>query len=127
MKKSRPGDDVRHVYDCESWDDATKLSDDVILGSFRRKMKEARQEQGLTQKGLADAAEVSVDTIKLYEKKDANVGPRLETAYRIASALNMPLSALLPTCRESMSADTDLLEEIKKLISEHENKRKKGD
>ena len=34
------------------------------------KIKTARKEKGLTQKGLAELLEVSVDTIKKYERGD---------------------------------------------------------
>ena len=49
------------------------------------KIKTARKEKGLTQKGLAELLEVSVDTIKKYERGDRT--PRPETLKQLEETL----------------------------------------
>jgi transcriptional regulator with XRE-family HTH domain len=57
-------------------------------------LKELRRERGLTQKQLAERAEVSQQFISRIESNRVNVGPK--TARRLASALEMdPLELIL--------------------------------
>lgn len=63
-------------------------------------MKEERKKQGLKQEDLADLAKVSMDTIKRYES--GSKGMRLDVAYDIACALNVPLQSMLPQSRNDV-------------------------
>ena len=67
---------------------------------FARRMKEERKKQGLKQEDLADLANVSMDTIKRYES--SSKGMRLDVAYDIACALNVPLQSMLPQSRSDV-------------------------
>ncbi|WP_326549274.1 helix-turn-helix domain-containing protein [Micromonospora sp. NBC_01813] len=53
-----------------------------------------RIKRGLTQEGLAEAAEVSVDTIRKLESNGRN-SARLSTLHQIARALSVPTTALV--------------------------------
>ena len=64
---------------------------------FARRMKEERKKQGLKQEDLADLAKISTDTVKRYE--GGSKGMRLDMAYDIACALNVPLQSMLPQSR----------------------------
>lgn len=78
---------------------------------FSRRIKEERNKQGFTQQELADCAQVSLDTIKRYES--GCKGMRLDVAFDIANALDIPLQYLLP----SKGNDAErILHEVKALI-----------
>ena len=82
-------------------------------------MKEERKKQGLNQEDLADLANVSMDTVKRYES--GSKGMRLDVAYDIACALNVPLQSMLPQSRSDVeqtlhdleSAIPSILERVK--------------
>lgn len=57
------------------------------------KIKTARKEKELTQKGLAELLEVSVDTIKKYERGDRT--PRPETLKQLEEILGVKLFELV--------------------------------
>ena len=57
------------------------------------KIKTARKEKGLTQKGLAELLEVYVDTIKKYERGDRT--PRPETLKQLEEILGVKLFELI--------------------------------
>lgn len=67
------------------------------LSLFAKNLKQARTDNSLTQAALADAIEVSVQTISAYEKA-GEIGkgknPTLENAIKIARALNVSLDWL---------------------------------
>ena len=56
-------------------------------------IRSARQEQGWTQASLAERAELSVNYVARLERGE--LGPSLFVASRLASALGMPLEALV--------------------------------
>jgi transcriptional regulator with XRE-family HTH domain len=65
------------------------------LGDFmnmNEKLKQLRKTQGLTQKELADKADVSREAIVKYERGERQ--PPLDIAQRLAVALDVPLSDL---------------------------------
>ena len=59
------------------------------------RVREARKRRGFTQDDLARAAGVSKSLIRKLEQHDIN-DTRLETAHKIATALGVPTSALVP-------------------------------
>lgn len=67
---------------------------DAIYAEFGRRLKKERRKQKITQESLAEAIDVSVETIKRVEKGESI---RLDIAYRAALALRVPLASLLPT------------------------------
>ena len=60
-----------------------------------KKLRQLREEQKLTQLYLATAVEVTTETISRWENKPAP-SVKLENAQRLAEALQVPLTALLP-------------------------------
>lgn len=62
------------------------------------KLKRARQDRGMTQKGLAEAARISLRTLQHYEQgsKDLNQAAAI-TVYRIAAALGVTVEDLIDT------------------------------
>ncbi len=68
------------------------MYDDVSV-IFGQRVKEERKRLGFSREKLADYAGVSVDLIKRVEQ---GKGAKLTDAYNIASALSLPLQALLP-------------------------------
>ncbi|MFH8366984.1 helix-turn-helix domain-containing protein [Streptomyces sp. NPDC018031] len=73
--------------------------------SFGDRLREIRKRRGLTQRALADAAGVSVSTIRVLEQGEHSA-PRMETARRLAVALGVPTMRLVSQPR-AQSADTD--------------------
>lgn len=65
-----------------------------ICREFGNKLRFERDNQKLSQEQLADMAGVSVDSIRRYENHVTNA--RLDIAYLLARALNVPLDSLLP-------------------------------
>ena len=83
---------------------------------FARRMKEERKKQGLKQENLADLAKVSMDTIKRYES--GSKGMRLDVAYDIACALNVPLHSMLPQSKNDVERTLHDLESVLPYIIE---------
>lgn len=63
------------------------------LEELGRNIKDERHRQGLSREQLAEKANTSIDTIKRFENGE---GTRLDMAFNIADALQVPLQALLP-------------------------------
>ena len=82
-------------------------------GTFGYRVKKERKNQNISQERLAELAGITVDIVKRVE---AGLGAKLEVAYDIAEALNVPLASLLPTqarTRDSIIRKCiSLLEEI---------------
>jgi predicted transcriptional regulator len=68
--------------------------DDEIPVLFGRNVRAAREALGMTQRDLADAADIPQPDIPAIERGERDV--RLSTANRIARALNALLRDLLP-------------------------------
>ncbi len=64
-------------------------------------MKEERRSKGLSREMLAELANISFDTVKRYE--NGTIGMRLDVAYDIACALDIPLQDLLPQRERDLS------------------------
>jgi len=60
-----------------------------------QRLRAARKARGLTMVALADAAEVSQPFLSKVEREATN--PSLHTLYRLAHALDIPVSDLLPS------------------------------
>ncbi|MGS2724955.1 helix-turn-helix domain-containing protein [Porticoccus sp. GXU_MW_L64] len=60
---------------------------------FPSRLIQARKSQGLTQQGLADAAELHVNQVKRYEAGSAQ--PTLEGLIKLAQALHVSLDELV--------------------------------
>ena len=77
-----------------------------IQGTFGWKLRNERKKQRLSQEHLAEMAGCSVDTVKRYEAGCAGI--RLDTAWYLAEALQIPFELLLPT-RNGYTKDQLLL------------------
>lgn len=65
-----------------------------ILHSFGQKMQKVRQSKGITQEGLASMLAMHRTYIGLIERGERN--PTIRTLYKIAKALKVTASELLP-------------------------------
>lgn len=65
-----------------------------ILRSFGQKMQKVRQSKDVTQEGLADMLSMHRTYIGLIERGERN--PTIRTLYKIAKALKVKSSELLP-------------------------------
>jgi transcriptional regulator with XRE-family HTH domain len=65
-----------------------------ILGNFGRKMQKVRQSKGITQEELASMLSMHRTYIGLIERGERN--PTVRTLYKIAKALKVKASELLP-------------------------------
>jgi len=88
----------------------TSSSSGSVIEAFARRMKEERNKQGLNQEDLADLAHVSMDTVKRYES--GSKGMRLDVAYDIACALNVPLQSMLPQSKNDVERILHDLESV---------------
>lgn len=68
--------------------------DKHILVKFGEQIKKLRKEKGLTQEQLADAAQIERSYMGTIERGERN--PTLLKVYRIAKALKVDSSRLLP-------------------------------
>lgn len=66
----------------------------IVLQNFGRNVQKIRKERDIPQEKLAEAVGVSRTYISLVEQGERN--PSLKNIYRIAKALNVPSSKLLP-------------------------------
>jgi transcriptional regulator with XRE-family HTH domain len=60
---------------------------------FHEKVKETRVRRNMTQKQLADAAQIAVGSVSAYE--NGGELPPVDAAYRIASALGVSLNDMI--------------------------------
>ena len=61
---------------------------------FSLRLREARERKKLTQKQLADAAEITAASVSAYEKIDGTKSPSIDIAIRLAKALGVSLDWL---------------------------------
>lgn len=78
--------------------------DYIALG---KNIKRERRNQNLTQEQLAEL--VNISTVFLSQIETANRIPSLETAYKIASCLHIPLDNLINDMNSSIKTDIDCL------------------
>jgi transcriptional regulator with XRE-family HTH domain len=66
------------------------------MGKGNEQLRRARRDAGLSQEALARAADVSTGTIQALEL-GATFAPRVDTARRIAEALDSTIDEIFPT------------------------------
>jgi transcriptional regulator with XRE-family HTH domain len=71
--------------------------------SFSKRLAETRKSQGLTQQGLADAAELHINQVRRYETGAAQ--PTLEGLIKLAKALHVSLDELVFEAHERGPVD----------------------
>jgi transcriptional regulator with XRE-family HTH domain len=76
-----------------------------VVGDIGDRLRAARKRRGLTQRELADAADVSVSLVRKLEQGDYDNGLRMETVHRLAVALGVTTSALVSGSSEAARAE----------------------
>ena len=89
------------------------MTDQELAIYIGLKIKEFRDQRGLTQKELADLIEMGNTTIANYEKGFRT--PKKNTLFKIANALNVTIDDLFPILNHS---DTSIIESIEEILSE---------
>jgi transcriptional regulator with XRE-family HTH domain len=69
-----------------------KVRDTKLIKKFGKHLRALREDQGLSQEGLAIEADVPISQIGRIERGEIN--PTLSTLYSLASALKIPLPEL---------------------------------
>ena len=72
----------------------TKIARPEVIRQFAERLRELRRSVGLTQRELAEAAHLSEGYVARLEAGDTS--PGLDLMFRLAVALNVPLTDLLP-------------------------------
>lgn len=86
------------------------MTDQELAIYIGLKIKEFRDQRGLTQKELADLIEMGNTTIANYEKGFRT--PKKNTLFKIANALNVTIDDLFPILKQSDNSIIDSVEEI---------------
>lgn len=88
------------------------MTDQELAIYIGLKIKEFRDQRGLTQKELADLIEMGNTTIANYEKGFRT--PKKNTLFKIANALNVTIDDLFPILKQS---DNSIIESIEEILS----------
>lgn len=88
------------------------MTDQELAIYIGLKIKEFRDQIGLTQKELADLIEMGNTTIANYEKGFRT--PKKNTLFKIANALNVTIDDLFPILKQS---DNSIIESIEEILS----------
>lgn len=83
---------------------ATKIDRPEVIRQFADKLREIRRTAGLTQRELAERANLSEGYCARIEAGDTS--PGLDLLSRLAAALNVPLTDLLPEATPPAPLDT---------------------
>lgn len=75
-----------------------------------------RKEACLTQEALAEATNLSIDTVSKIERGVSL--PQLETLFLIAQALDVPMSALVGAMQETDRQRTELMAQLNAIASD---------
>lgn len=86
------------------------MTDQELAIYIGLKIKEFRDQRGLTQKELADLIEMGNTTIANYEKGFRT--PKKNTLFKIANALNVTIDDLFPILKQSDNSIIESIEEI---------------
>ena len=70
------------------------MDPEQVLAHLARELRHAREARGLSRRGLAERAGLSIETIKKLEQGHG-FHPRLETMVRLASGLGVALKATI--------------------------------
>lgn len=89
------------------------MTDQELAIYIGLKIKEFRDQKGLTQKELADLIEMGNTTIANYEKGFRT--PKKNTLFKIANALNVTIDDLFPILKQS---DNSIIESIEEILSQ---------
>ena len=89
------------------------MTDQELAIYIGLKIKEFRDQRGLTQKELADLIEMGNTTIANYEKGFRT--PKKNTLFKIANALNVTIDDLFPILKQS---DNSIIESIEEILSQ---------
>lgn len=88
------------------------MTDQELAIYIGLKIKEFRDQRGLTQRELADLIEMGNTTIANYEKGFRT--PKKNTLFKIANALNVTIDDLFPILKQS---DNSIIESIEEILS----------
>ena len=89
------------------------MTDQELAIYIGLKIKELRDQRGLTQKELADLIEMGNTTIANYEKGFRT--PKKNTLFKIANALNVTIDDLFPILKQS---DNSIIESVEEILSQ---------
>lgn len=89
------------------------MTDQELAIYIGLKIKEFRDQRGLTQKELADLIEMGNTTIANYEKGFRT--PKKNTLFKIANALNVTIDDLFPIFKQS---DNSIIESVEEILSQ---------
>ena len=89
------------------------MTDQELAIYIGLKIKEFRDQRGLTQKELADLIEMRNTTIANYEKGFRT--PKKNTLFKIANALNVTIDDLFPILKQS---DNSIIESVEEILSQ---------
>jgi transcriptional regulator with XRE-family HTH domain len=81
----------------------TKIARPEVIRQFAERLREVRRSVGLTQRELAEAAHLSEGYVARLEAGDTS--PGLDLLARLAAALNVPLTDLLPAATPAAPLD----------------------
>ena len=103
-------------------DDIYMLSDVAILGRIGNHMRSARLKQNITQKSLADAAGVSLSSLKKIEKGEIC---SCDSLLRVMRTLGK-LDVLQPLVEEEQMSPSEYYELVHSVNIKHQRKRAVG-
>ena len=89
------------------------MTDQELAIYIGLKIKEFRDQRGLTQKELTDLIEMGNTTIANYEKGFRT--PKKNTLFKIANALNVTIDDLFPILKQS---DNSIIESVEEILSQ---------
>lgn len=89
------------------------MTDQELAIYIGLKIKEFRDQRGLTQKELADLIEMGNTTIANYEKGFRT--PKKNTLFKIANELNVTIDDLFPFLKQS---DNSIIESVEEILSQ---------
>jgi len=78
--------------------------------TFALRLREARERKKLTQKQLADMAEITAASVSAYEKIDGAKSPSIEIATKLAKALGVSLDWLAGLSSNAAKSNMDALD-----------------
>lgn len=92
-----------------------KIARPEVVRQFAERLRETRRTAGLTQRELAEAASLSEGYVARLEAGDTS--PGLDLMSRLAAALSVPLTDLLPAATPPAPLDS-LREQVQSLCEE---------
>lgn len=102
-------------------DNIYTLTDSMILSKIGNRLKETRLKQNITQQSLAEAADISLSTIKKIEKGEIKSADALIRTLRTLGLLE----TLLPLIEEEQISPNEYYKMVHS-VSAHQRKRAAG-